>query len=141
MTTFALRTILNSEDQAELTRLEEAMWRPETRFDVAFQEARFSQDFIEFGRSGRVYNRDEIIRTDKHSIDATIPLPGLAFRQIDKDTVLLTYNSEAVYNGVREYARRSSIWSRTLSGWVMRFHQGTPCHQADSTAPAFARDA
>jgi len=24
-----------------------------------------------------------------------------------------------------EHARRSSIWSRTGDGWVMRFHQGT----------------
>lgn len=26
----------------------------------------------------------------------------------------------------RQYSRQSSIWSRTESGWVMRFHQGTP---------------
>ena len=94
--------MLGPEDKTELSRLEEAMWRPHTRFDLAFQEARFAQDFVEFGRSGRVYNRAQIIRTDTQPIEATLPLPGLAFRQLDKDTVLLTYNSEAVYDGVRD---------------------------------------
>jgi hypothetical protein len=121
--------MLSPEDKAELTRLEEAMWRPDTRFDASFQEAHFAQDFIEFGRSGRIYSRAEIISTDKQPINATLPLPDLVFRQLDKDTILLTYNSQAVYNGVCERARRSSIWSRTSLGWVMRFHQGTPCSE------------
>ena len=132
---------LRPEDKTELTRLEEAMWRPDTRFDLAFQQARFAEDFVEFGRSGRVYSRAEIIRTDKNAIEATLPLQGLEFRQLDKHTVLLTYNSEAVYDGVREHARRSSIWSRTPSGWVMRFHQGTPYNTAESAAPPSAQSA
>jgi hypothetical protein len=46
---------LSEEDKLEITRLEEAMWREETRFDLNFQRTRFAQDFFEFGRSGRVY--------------------------------------------------------------------------------------
>ena len=141
MTTTAVHSMLSLEDKTELIRLEEAMWRSDTRFDLAFQEARFAQDFVEFGRSGRVYSRAEIICTEKQPIEATLPLPGLTFRQLDKDTVLLTYNSEAVYDGLREHARRSSIWSRTPSGWVMRFHQGTPYSMVEFAAPAFAQSA
>ena len=133
--------MLSPEDQTELTRLEEAMWKPGTRFDPAFQEARFAQDFVEFGRSGRVYTRADIICTDAHPIQATLPLPDLAFRPLDNDTVQLTYNSEVVYDGVREYARRSSVWSRTPSGWVMRFHQGTPYNPPESMSPAKAPSA
>jgi hypothetical protein len=118
--------MLSPEDKTELTRLEEAMWRPDTRFDLAFQEAHFAPDFVEYGRSGRVYTRTEVIRTDKHPIEGSIPLPGLAIRELDGSTVLVTYNSQADFNGVREHARRSSIWSRSPTGWVMRFHQGTP---------------
>jgi len=118
--------MLSQEDRLKLTRLEEAMWRPDTRFNLAFQEAHFAQDFVEFGRSGRLYSRAQIISTDAHPIEATLPLQELNIRQLDHDTVQLTYNSEVIYDGVREHARRSSIWSRTPSGWVMRFHQGTP---------------
>jgi hypothetical protein len=126
--------MLNAEDHAEIVRLEEAMWRAATRFDLTFQEATFSDDFVEFGRSGRVYTRAEIIRTDSHPINAKLPLANLEVRALDADTVLVTYDSEVSYAGVVEHARRSSIWSRTrwpsqsasLSAWVMRFHQGTP---------------
>ena len=65
MTTVPETSIFHPEDKAELTRLEQAMWRAETRLDLAFQEARFAPDFLEFGRSGRVYNRAQIIRTDR----------------------------------------------------------------------------
>lgn len=117
---------LSPDDQAELQRLEESMWQQSHRFDLAFQETRFASDFVEFGRSGRVYDRAQVIRTDSQPIAARLPLANLRFRVLDAHTVLLTYNSAAEYDGVMEYARRSSIWYRSSSGWVMRFHQGTP---------------
>ena len=117
---------LSAADLAELTRLEEAMWREATRFDLSFQEAHFSPDFMEFGRSGRTYERRQIIRTDGAGIHAKLPLANLSLRQLDVNTVLITYNSEVAGEVVTEFARRSSIWSRTPQGWVMRFHQGTP---------------
>ncbi len=117
---------LSEEDRAILTRLEEDMWREGTRFDQTFQEQRFAADFFEFGRSGRVYNRDQIIRLDSQPIHAVLPLSNLAIRLLDKNTAHVTYNGQVEYDGIIDYARRSSIWSRTESGWVMRFHQGTP---------------
>ena len=117
---------LSLADQTELQQLEEAMWKESYRFDLAFQERRFASDFIEFGRSGRVYGRDQVIRIDSQPIAARLPLANLRFRVLDVHTVQLTYDSAAEYDGVMEYARRSSIWYRSPNGWVMRFHQGTP---------------
>jgi hypothetical protein len=115
---------LSPEDQHQLTSLEHAMWQESTRFDLSFQEARFAADFVEFGRSGRTYTRAQIIRTDRSPINAT--LRNFEIRALDRATVLVTYDSEAVYNGEIEYAHRSSIWSRGNAGWQLRFHQGTP---------------
>jgi hypothetical protein len=118
--------ILSEEDHAILTRLEEGMWREVTRFDRTFQEQQFATDFFEFGRSGRVYTLDQIIQLDSQPIHAVLPLPNLAIRLLDQNTAQVTYNSQVEYESVVEHARRSSIWSRTESGWVIRFHQGTP---------------
>jgi hypothetical protein len=118
--------ILSKEDHAILTQLEEDMWREVMRFDRTFQEQRFAADFFEFGRSGRVYTREQIIRVDSLPINAVLPLPNLAIRLIDKNTAQVTYDSQVKYDSVVEYGKRSSIWSRIESGWVMRFHQGTP---------------
>lgn len=117
---------LSTEDRAELTRLEEDMWRDATRFDLAFQERRFAQDFVEYGRSGRIYSRKQCIRTEHQQILAVLPLPNLSIRLLDTNTAQVTYDSEVTYDGAAQYARRSSIWSRVGGIWVMRFHQGTP---------------
>jgi hypothetical protein len=62
---------------AELTQLEEDMWREGTRYDLAFQERRFATDFVEFGRSGQVYTREQVISTNPQQILAVLPLPNL----------------------------------------------------------------
>ena len=110
------------------------MWRVESRFDLVFQEQRFASDFVEFGRSGRTYTREQIIYTAASPLQATLPLPNLKVRVLDVNTVQITYDSEATYEGVVEYAHRSSIWSRSEGRWVMRFHQGTP-YQPSSLQP------
>ena len=122
---------LSTDDAAELTALEEAMWRAETRYDPAFQHARFAADFVEFGRSGRVYDRAQILQLDAAPgpIGAQLPLDALHIRLIAPDTALLTYNSHVHTGGQVAHARRSSVWSKCQGQWVMRFHQGTPYTQ------------
>lgn len=117
---------LSPEDRAQLVELEEAMWREATRFDLSFQQQRFASDFFEFGRSGRVYTREQAIRTDSSPILATLPLANLAIRSLGGAIAQVTYDSEVAYSTGVEHAHRSSIWSRSPAGWVMRFHQGTP---------------
>jgi hypothetical protein len=117
---------MTAEDRAELTQLEEHMWLEATRYDLAFQERRFAPDFIEFGRSGRVYSREEVICTDPQQIRAVLPLPNLSIRLLDTNTAQVTYDSQVTHDGAVKYAHRSSIWSRIGGIWVMRFHQGTP---------------
>jgi hypothetical protein len=114
------------EDIAELTRLEEAMWTAATRLDAVFQQQRFASDFFEFGRSGRIYAREQVILAGGGEINARLPLDGLQIRRLDDSTAQVTYNSHVEHDGIVEHARRSSIWTRTDRGWVMRFHQGTP---------------
>jgi hypothetical protein len=83
-------------------------------------------DFFEFGRSGRTYTREQTLAAPRHFIDAKLPLSALKIRLLDRDTAHVTYSSAVKYEGVVEHGRRSSVWSRTESGWVLRFHQGTP---------------
>ena len=109
----------------EIQKLEEALWRSETRFDLDFQERVFAPDFFEFGRSGRIYSREEMISTEILAIQARLPLLNFKVRVLDETTVQTTYISEVQYAEI-ERANRSSIWSKTMHGWQLRFHQGTP---------------
>jgi hypothetical protein len=117
---------ISSKDRETLERLEEELWREETRFDLQRTNELIAVDFFEFGRSGRVYQRQDTLAVPRQRIDAIFPLPEFQVRLLDRNVAQVTYNSAVTYDGVVEYARRSSIWSRTPSGWVLRFHQGTP---------------
>src|SRR5687767_12644996 len=116
---------LSKEDRVTLERLEEELWREETRFDKKRMMEIISPDFLEFGRSGRIYRREDSLAVPRQSIDAVLPLPAFEARLLHPDIAQVTYNSAVTYDGVIQHARRSSIWSRTPTGWVLRFHQGT----------------
>jgi len=117
---------LSSEEKRELERLEEGLWIAATRFDMDWMERTLAPDFFEFGRSGRVYRREDTLGIESQPIDARLPLKDFKVRFISPDVALVTYISAVTYDGVEDIGNRSSIWSRTESGWQLRFHQGTP---------------
>ena len=116
---------LTSQDKEDLRTLEEGLWRVEVHFDSKRMDEVLAPDFFEFGRSGRVYGRQDIIDTEAQSIDAMLPLMDFHARLLDSNLAQVTYVSAVTYGGVQELANRSSIWSRTQNGWQLRFHQGT----------------
>ncbi|MEP5729329.1 MAG: DUF4440 domain-containing protein [Sulfitobacter sp.] len=111
-----------------LKDLEECLWRAETRCDDDLMDKIFSDDFCEFGRSGRVYNRQEMFLGQEKAIkiDATLPLRDFRVRQLSDDIVQVMYISEVRYGMHVETGNRSSIWRRTQEEWKLCFHQGTP---------------
>src|SRR3974390_2511628 len=115
-----------AEDYEQLVRLEESLWRADSRFDRQLMEQTLASDFFEFGRSGRTYKREEALSDPAQPINAKLPLPKFDVRLIAADVALVTYVSEVTYGDATEFANRSSIWSRVPNGWRLRFHQGTP---------------
>lgn len=112
----------------ELKALEESLWQAETRFDDAAMDKVFAQDFCEFGRSGRIYQRQDMLlgQSNALEIDATLPLRDFRIRPLTDDIVQVMYVSEIRYGSQVETANRSSIWRSEPTGWKLCFHQGTP---------------
>ena len=116
-----MASTLSATDLADLARLEEAMWRDETRCDRHWMAAHITADFVEFGASGRTYDRAEILEQSPSPIEAVLPLADYRVVALADDVALATYVSDA---GGRR-ANRSSLWVHTAAGWLLRFHQGT----------------
>jgi hypothetical protein len=106
-----------------LRELEESLWRAETRFDVAHMEAVIAPDCVEFGSSGKIYTRRQIVETPPTELRARLPLEGFAVRLVATDLALVTYRS--AYLDPFAEANRSSLWRRTGDDWQLVFHQGT----------------
>lgn len=77
-------------------------------------------EFLEFGRSGRVHDRQATISMQATEIRAR--LHDLAVHPLGDDVALVTYVSEVD----TELANRASVWIRIDGRWRLRFHQGTP---------------
>lgn len=117
---------VDEEDWKKLRQLEEDLWIEETRFDVSYMNQLLAEDFMEYGRSGRVYLREDTLAVPRQQIEVTLPLPDLQIRLLAPDVAQVTYNSEMVFAGEVQYGHRSSIWVRSGESWILKFHQGTP---------------
>src|SRR6516164_7020605 len=94
---------LTADEHDQLRRLEESLWRPETRFDRDHMNEVLAPDFFEFGRSGRVYRREDTLDVPAQPINARLPLAKFAVRLIAADVALVTYVSHVTYgHGGRE---------------------------------------
>jgi hypothetical protein len=93
--------------------------------------------FREFGRSGAVGSREEVIA---HLLAETEPpkvvAHGFAVLELAPSAVLLTYQSAHVSaaGSLERHANRASVWLREGSGWQMVFHQGTPTMASEHNA-------
>ncbi len=112
---------------AELLRAEMLLLDPAVRRDRARVAALLADDFFEFGASGRVWRRDEILDLLATEPYAPPVLEDFACHRIADDAVLVTYRTVRVNaeSGKRETALRSSVWTQRARKWVIRFHQGT----------------
>lgn len=110
--------------------LEVKLHRPEVRRSPEAVRALLADEFVEFGSSGRVYNKTSIIEAlaeETTAEAALIPeVHHFAAQSLAPDVVLVTYRSSRRTDGTaRRTTLRSSIWKLIDGRWQMTFHQGT----------------
>ncbi|MFN5047713.1 DUF4440 domain-containing protein [Roseateles sp.] len=113
-----------------LWRLECELHGLATRQDRARLEQLLHPAFREHGRSGRRYNREEILtRLTAESVEVCVQAQDFELQMLADGVCLLTYRSahRQADGSLRQHSNRCSIWSyEPVAGWQMRFHQGTP---------------
>ena len=111
----------------QLRKLEEDLLQPETRKDREAVAALLADDFYEFGSSGRVFSKPEIIQALQTEEPAQISIADFRVRSLTTKIALVTYRSvkegEAA-QGIRT-SLRSSVWVMRDEKWQMLFRQGT----------------
>ena len=115
-----------------LRRLEEELLKPEVRHSPDQVGDLLSDDFVEFGSSGGVFTKQQVIEALEHEgpPDPTTRMSLVDFmaRRLASDVILVTYRTiQDGSSGTRQASRlRSSIWKLIEGRWQMVFHQGTP---------------
>jgi len=109
---------------AELRELEMSLHRAEVRRSRQRVAAALTDDFLEFGRSGTVYDKALLLDLLAQE-NGSAPPPSIsdfAVRFLSPSLALVTYRALAP----KRETLRSSIWRREGPTWRMTFHQGTP---------------
>jgi hypothetical protein len=106
--------------------LEKSLLDYETRSDLAKLRKLLHDDFVEFGSSGKVYNKQEILDSLPYEQKQSklLEIKSVETRKLSDSCILLTYK---LFSNAKLHSTRSSIWLYNLCQWQLLFHQGTPC--------------
>jgi hypothetical protein len=117
--------------QDHLRQLEERLLQPNVRKSAEEVSELLANEFIEFGSSGRIFDKRQIIASLRMEPTAHRSLVDFKTSALAPGAVLVTYR--AVRQGASGeqpiYSLRSSIWKWIDGRWQMLFHQGTPSQE------------
>jgi len=112
-----------------LRDLEEELLRPEVRKSTDRLDQLLADEFTEFGSSGRIFDKRQIIDALQREAPFHSSLADFSVRRLAPGVMLVTYRAT---DTERPDSRiRSSIWKLVDGRWQMVFHQGTPSRGQD----------
>jgi len=113
---------MNTTLYAVLLSLEQRLLDPTIRKQPATAGALLAEEFREFGKSGRVYGKQEILALLAQAPETAITIEDFEVTLLSETAALATWKSVTAIG----QARRSSVWVWRKGCWLMIFHQGTP---------------
>ncbi len=108
--------------EAQVCELELQLLEPRVRRDPVTVDRLLHPDFVEFGSSGRVWDKPAVIAALTDNPGSAPAVSDLRAERLDADVVLVTYRAH--HQGAAA-SLRASVWVRCAQGWRVRFHQGT----------------
>ncbi|WP_392535854.1 DUF4440 domain-containing protein [Nostoc sp. C117] len=116
-------------NESFLRELEERLLQPDIRKSAKDVMDLLADEFIEFGSSGRVFDKQQIIKSlENEPIEPLTQISITEFKTLVLATgvVLVTYRIVKHISGEQPVdSLRSSIWKLIDNQWKIIFHQGT----------------
>ncbi|HET7541691.1 MAG TPA: DUF4440 domain-containing protein [Polyangiaceae bacterium] len=111
----------------EIRDCEEQLLTPAIRASQDELERLVSDQFVEYGSSGRVYDKQAVIAQMLSAPNISVAVSDFRVLELAAQVALATYRTGA--------SLRSSIWRREGEQWRIVFHQGTviPPKQAEQS--------
>ena len=119
---------MNETEIKKFYELETALHKKKVRNSREKVSALIADDFLEFGKSGGSYNKqDALAGLEQEAVDLQIIVSDFNAKELANDVVLVTYTASMLDedNVTTVSTNRSSIWILRDGNWQMLFHQGT----------------
>ncbi len=110
-----------------LYQLEERLLQPNVRKSAQDVAELLADEFIEFGSSGRIFDKQQIIENLQNEPLTQITITQFNTSVLAAGVILITYRAVkySADSGEPVYSLRSSIWKLIDDEWKIVFHQGT----------------
>jgi len=109
--------------------LETLLLKPEVRSSAKKIASLLSSDFIEFGSSGTIYYKKQILEKlpkDSKIFPVKFSVSNFKVKELGDGLALATFKIEKMLpDGKHIISLRTSIWRRNGKNWQIFFHQGT----------------
>ena len=118
---------MSSEREDRLFELEQRLAQVGRRLPSEEASSLIAADFVEFGASGKVWSKAEIIAAMSQWAPIERIVEDFRVRELSASICLVTYKVIGVTKDrqASPFSLRSSIWRYTGERWQIVFHQGT----------------
>lgn len=107
-------------------KLETDLLRPEVRKSVERLDEFLADDFIEYGSSGLVYKKDDILKRLPLEVSTLYTLYDFEVILLSTNIIQSRFKTERInLDGTKTQSLRTSLWKNSDDKWQMSFHQGT----------------
>lgn len=109
-------------------RLEKQLQQHAVRKSTEELDVLITEDFIEFGSSGKVYTKKDVLVNLPSAPEIEFVMSDFEVRVLSSDIVQSIFKTEKTNLQTGEISKslRSSLWRNEDGTWKMLFHQGTP---------------
>ncbi len=110
--------------EQQILKYENDFFKKEFCDNIQNLNNRIHDEFIEFGKSGQVFDKNSII-IYLNNLDSNrdIEIEDFEIKRLKDDLIIANYISDEKEEDIE--ALRTSIWIKDNSGWKLFFHQGT----------------
>ncbi|MGH7767430.1 MAG: DUF4440 domain-containing protein [Candidatus Binatia bacterium] len=118
---------MSSERDNLLFELEQRLAQVGRKLSAEDAASLIAEDFVEFGASGKVWSKAEIIAAISQWSPVERIVEDFHVRELSASVCLVTYKVVGVTKDGQPspFSRRSSIWRYSGEKWQIIFHQGT----------------
>lgn len=108
--------------------LETSLLKPEVRSSHEQLNNLLSDDFREFGSSGLVYTKQNVLERLSSNTDKVVyTLSDFKVVALSEDIIMANFKTDRIINDIDKVSSlRTSLWRKEDGSWRMFFHQGTP---------------
>jgi hypothetical protein len=118
---------MSSERDSILFQLEQRLAQVGAKLSAEEASSLIADDFVEFGASGRVWSKAEIIAAMSQWAPIERTVENFTVRELSPSVCLVRYKMVRSTNDKQTppFSLRSSIWRYNGETWQIIFHQGT----------------